>query len=163
MDAYEIVNALNQVYGIADKLDNTGVVGVKALSNGQHTTRETLQLELSHFLLYVANGNGNFTDGEVALVNLVLGGEYSSWQLKQLCTTTDDPNPATSLTLMGFVSGDKAINEQNGTKELSVTNLLINLYETLGNLMVAFDESPVSKARVIKYISGMKSYAMKNL
>lgn len=163
MDAYEIVNALNQVYSIADSLDDTGVAGVKAISNGQYTTREVLKLELSQFLLFVANGNSSFTDGEVAFVNLVLESDYSSGQLKQVCSTTAEPNPSTSLTLMGFISGDKAINTQNGTKELAMTNLLINLYEAMGNLMVAFDENPVSKARVIKYLSGMKSYAMKNL
>lgn len=55
MDAYEIVNALNQILNLADTLDDTGVVGVKALSNGQYTTREVCRLELSQFLLYIAN------------------------------------------------------------------------------------------------------------
>lgn len=56
MDAYDLINMLNQVQGLADSLDGTGVVGVKALTNGQYTTRYTLKLELSKFLLYIANG-----------------------------------------------------------------------------------------------------------
>ncbi len=55
MDAYDLINMLNQVQGLADSLDGTGVVGVKALTNGQYTTRDTLKLELSKFLLYIAN------------------------------------------------------------------------------------------------------------
>jgi|GEM_PF-6975789 len=30
MDAYDLINMLNQVQGLADELDGTGVVGVKA-------------------------------------------------------------------------------------------------------------------------------------
>lgn len=159
MDAYEIVNALNQILNLAD----TGVVGVKALSNGQYTTREVCRLELSQFLLYIANGNGTFTDGEVALFNIVLGDEYTAYQLKQLASTVDAPSPSSSMTLMGFLSGDAALTQQNGYRTTVSTDLLINVFEAFGNLMVAFDENPVSKARCAKYISGMKSYVMKNL
>ena len=102
MDAYEIVNALNQILNLGDTLDNTGVVGVKALSNGQYTTREVCRLELSQLLLYIANGNGTLNDGETALINIVLGEEYSSFQLKQLASTINAPDPSSSMTLMGF-------------------------------------------------------------
>lgn len=44
MDAYEIVNALNQILKLGDSLDDTGVVGVRALTNGEHTTRGLLGL-----------------------------------------------------------------------------------------------------------------------
>lgn len=163
MDAYDLINMLNQVQGLADSLDGTGVVGVKALTNGQYTTRYTLKLELSKFLLYIANGNGALTDGEVSLINVVLGSEYNAYQLKQLENSTDDPNPTNCMTLMGFLSGDKVLNQQNGTRSTQTSDVLISLFETFGNIMVAFDENSVSKARCAKYISGMKSYVMKNL
>jgi hypothetical protein len=163
MDAYEVVNALNQILNLGDTLDDTGVVGVKALSHGQYTTREVCRLELSRFLLYIANGNGSLTDGEVALINIVLGQEYSAFQLKQLASNTDEPTPSTCMTLMGFLSGDAALSQQNGYRTTTSTDVLINVFEAFGNLMVAFDENPVSKARCVKYISGMKSYVMKNL
>ena len=163
MDAYEIVNALNQILNLGDTLDNTGVVGVKALSNGQYTTSEVCRLELSQFLLYIANGNGTLTDGEVALVNIVLGEDYSSFQLKQLASSINNPDPASSMTLIGFLSGDAALSQQNGYRTTTSTDVLINVFEAFGNLMVAFDENPVSKARCAKYINGMKTYVMKNL
>lgn len=163
MDAYEIVNALNQILDLADSLDNTGVVGVKALSNGEYTTREVLRLELSQFLLYIGNGNSYLEDGEVALLNLVMNSDYNAMQQRQVATTTDAPNPANSMTLMGFLSGDKALTQQNGYKTTSSTDVLIQTFEAFGNLMVAFDENATSKARCVKYISGMKSYVMKNL
>ncbi len=39
-----------------------------------------------------------------------------AYQLKQLENSTDDPNPANCMTLMGFLSGDKVLNQQNGTR-----------------------------------------------
>lgn len=163
MDAYKIVNALNQILDLGDSLDDTGVVGVKALSDGQYTTREALRLELSQFLLYIGNGNSYLEDGEVALLNLVMNSDYNALQWRKLATTTEAPNPANCLTLMGFLSGDKALTQQNGYRTTSSTDVLIQTFEVFGNLMVAFDENSVSKARCAKYISGMKSYVMKNL
>ena len=163
MDAYEIVNVLNRILDLADSLDNTGVVGVKALFNGEYTTREVLRLELSQFLLYIGNGNSYLEDGEVALLNLVMNTDYNAMQWRQVATTTDAPNPANSMTLMGFLSGDIALTQQNGYKTTSSTDVLIQTFEAFGNLMVAFDENATSKARCVKYISGMKSYVMKNL
>lgn len=93
MDAYEIVNALNQILDLGDSLDDTGVVGVRALTNGEDTTREAIRLELSQFLLYIANGNSTLEDGEVALINLVLGGDYTSFQLKKLAARLTNPPP----------------------------------------------------------------------
>ena len=103
MDAYEIVNALNQILDLGDSLDDTGVVGVRALTNGEHTTREAIRLELSQFLLYIANGNSTLEDGEVALINLVLGGDYTSFQLKQLAATTNEPTPLVLLNVSRFL------------------------------------------------------------
>ena len=53
--------------------------------------------------------------------------------------------------------------QQNGYKTTSSTDVLIQVFEAFGNLMVAFDENSVSRARCAKYINGMKSYVMKNL
>lgn len=162
MDAYEIVNVLNQVLDMGDRLDDTGVVGVKALSDGQYTTREVCRLELSRFLIYIASGNGSFTDGEVALINIVIGQEYSAFQLKQIASTTDEPTPS-CMTLMGFLTADIELSRQSGVRTTTTTDFLISVYETFGNLMVAFDENQVSKARCVKFINGMKTYVMKNL
>ena len=163
MDAYEVVSYLNQVYGLGDSLDETGVCGVYKLTNGDHTTREAIRLELSQFLLYIGSGNGMYSDGEVALLNLVLGEEYEAYQYRQLSASVDAPNAANSLSLMGFLSGDMALNQQNGTRSTTTTDTLINLFKAFGELMVAFDENPTAKARCAKHISGMKAYVMKNI
>lgn len=104
-----------------------------------------------------------YSDGEVALLNLVLGEEYEAYQYRQLSASVDAPNPANSLSLMGFLSGDMALNQQNGTRSTTTTDTLINLFKAFGELMVAFDENPTSKARCAKHISGMKAYVMKNI
>jgi len=161
MDAYEIANALNQTYNLCDTLDNAGF-GAYGLTNGEHRTRETLKLELSQFLMWVGNANGSFSDGELALVNFVLGMELDSFQMKQIITT-NEPIPSNSLTLMGFLAGDKALNAANGTRGTQTTNVLIDLYNNMGQVMVAFDDNSVARAKLNKYISGMKTYVMKNL
>ena len=163
MDDYEIMYGLNRLLNLGDAIDNTGVVGVRALSNGKYTTREVCRLELSQFLLYIANGNGTLTEGEAALINIVLGEDYSPSELQQLASDIDAPSPSSSLTLLGFLTGDEALSQQKGYRTTDSTDALINVFEAYGNLMVAFDENPVSKARCIKYISGMKDYVMKNL
>ena len=162
MDAYEIVNALNQTYNICDPLDNSGV-GAWNLTNGNTKTREALKLELTQFLLYIGNANSSFSEGEQALINLVYGDNWSIFQLKQACATIDEPSPSSSLTLAAFLYGQKAINSQNGSRETSVIDLITNLYDAMGQLMIEFDENAVSKARFNKYMSGMKSYILKNL
>ena len=163
MDAYELINYLNQVLNLGDSLDETGSAGVYALTKGEHTTKDVTRLELGRFLLYIASGNGVLTDGEVSLVNIVMNQELNAFQYKQLENQLEAPNPASLLSLAGFLSGDLALNQANGTKSTQCTDLLIQAFETFGNLMVAFDENSVSKIRCVKFISGMKSYVMKNL
>jgi hypothetical protein len=162
MDAYEIVSLYNQTLDLCDTLDNSGL-GVYALTDGGHRTRETLRLELSQFLLYLGNANASFEDGEVALMNIVLGEEYTASTYEQLCASVDEPSPDKSLTLIGFISGDKALNNQNGTRSTQLCDLLVNLYENMGNVMVALDDNKVATLRKIKFINGMKSYIMKQI
>ena len=162
MDAQELINMLNQILDLGDLMAETGVTGVKALTNGKLTTREITRLDLSRFLLYVASGNRVLTEGEVLLINLASGYELSALSLQHIEDTTNPPNPD-SLTLKGFLSGDIALSEHNGYRYTGLTDQLIDLFETYGNVMVAFDENPVSRARKLKYISEMKSYVSKNL
>ena len=157
MDAYEVVSYLNQVYDLGDSLDGTGVCGVYNLTDGNHTTRDAIRLELSQFLLHIGSGNSVYSDGEVAVLNLVLGETYEAYQYRQLSATVDAPNPANSLSLMGFLSGDMALNQQNGTGSTANADILINLFNAFGELMVAFDENPTAKARCVKHISGMQA------
>ena len=163
MDAYELISYLNNVLKLGDSMDDTGVTGAYALTNGEHSTREVLRLELGRFLLYIASGNATLTDAEVSLVNVVMETDLSASQLRQLESNADVPDPSASLALMAFLSGDKTLNQVNGTRGTQSTDLLIQLYETFGNLMVDFDENAAAKARCAKYISGMKSFALKNI
>ena len=162
MDAYEIVSLYNQTLDLCDTLDNSGL-GVYALTDGKYRTRETLRLDLSRFLLYLGNANASFEDGEVALINIVLDEEYTATMYEKLCASVDEPIPGDSLTLMGFVSGDKALNNQNGTRSTQLCDFLVNLYENMGNVMVALDDNKVATMRKIKFINGMKAYIMKQV
>jgi hypothetical protein len=82
---------------------------------------------------------------------------------EQLCASVNEPSPDKSLTLIGFVSGDKALNNQNATRSTQLCDLLVNLYENMGNVMVALDDNKVATMRKIKFINGMKSYIMKQI
>lgn len=162
MDVNEILDALNKILDLGDSLDGTGVVGVKALTNGRHTSRETIRLELSKFLLYIANGNCTLDDGETALINIVLDDHLTASELKKVAAAMDVPDPSSCLTLMGFLSGDMKWSQLKGCRTTTFTNSLITAFEAFGHLMVAFDENSVSQARCDKYINGMKSYVLKN-
>ena len=163
MDAYEIVRHLNQVLDLCDSLDQSGEIGVIGLTNGKTTSREALRLQLGFFLLYIGGSNGYLTDGETALINVVMDTEYTAQQFKQLLDPTDAPDPASSMIMMGFLSGDMALNQQNGTRSTQLTDVLIQLYEAMANVMIAFDDNPVAHARKAKYISGMKAYVWKHI
>lgn len=162
MDAYEIVNLYNQTLDLCDTLDSSGF-GAYALTDGEFRTRQALKLELSQFLLYLAKANATFEEGEVALLNIVFGEEFTASVYENMFASVNDPVPSNSLTVMGFVSGDKALNNQNGTNATQLCDLLVNLYETMGTIMVAMDDNKEATMRKIKYINGMKAYIMKQI
>ncbi len=161
MDAYDILSVLNNTYDLCDDFDRQGF-GVYALTDGENTSREALKLELAQFLLWVGNANGIYSDGELALVGLVLGMELDEMQAKQIISELE-PNPSKVLSLMGFLIRDKAANAANGTKEAKAANVLIDLFSSLGDLMVAFDDNPAAKVKKSKFINGMQTYVQKNL
>ena len=76
MDATDIINALNRVLDLGDQLDNAGG-GVQGLTNGEHTTREVCKIELGQFLLHLASSSSYISDGQAAVLNLVLGDGFS--------------------------------------------------------------------------------------
>ena len=86
MDVNDLLTALNGVLDLGDTLDNNGI-GISAMTNWQHTTRELCKMELGSFLLYVGAGGGFFNDGQAGLVNLLLSDKYGqipSWQMKSV-------------------------------------------------------------------------------
>lgn len=163
MTANEIVNLYNEILGIGDTLDDLGV-GVYALTDGGFKTREALKLELSQFLLYIGNANGSFDDGEVALMNIILGENHTASAYEQLSARASEPSPNVSLSLLGFISGDKTLNKRNGTNGATqLCDMLIDFYEGLANVMLAFDKNKDATVRKIKFINGMKAYVMKSM
>lgn len=163
MNAHEIVGHLNKVLDLCDTLDQNEQMGVRALTDGKHSSREALRYNLGYFLLYVGGSNGHLTDGEVALLNVVMNTEYTAQQFMYLYETTDDPTPTSCLILMGFLSGDIALNQQSGRKETQLTDVLIQLFESMANVMLAFDDDATGRARKTKFISGMQAYVWKRL
>ena len=145
MDAYDILNTLNSVYNLCDDFDRDGY-GAYALSRGQNTSREALRLELAQFLMWIGDANGVYCDGELALVGLVLGMELDAAQAKQIISGRV-PDPNSTLSLMGFLIRDKAVNAANGTRDAKAANALISLFSSLGDIMVAFDDNPAAKAK----------------
>lgn len=161
MDAYDILRVLNNMYDLCDDFDRQGF-GAYALTDGKNTSREALRLELAQFLLWVGDANGVYSGGELALVGLVLGTELNETQAKQIITGRE-PDPSGTLSLMGFLIRDKAANAANGTREAKAANALIDLFSSLGDLMVAFDDNPAAKAKKSKFINGMQTYVQKKL
>lgn len=161
MDVNDIINALNRVLDLGDQLDNAGG-GVQGLTNGEHTTREVCKIELSQFLLYIADGCSYVNDAQASLLNLVLGDGYSSvpaYKVKELAKSVSAPDPSKNATLMAFRQADIALSQQNGDNSSSLINILVSIYEAFGQLMVAVNENPIAQSRYDRVISQFKSNA----
>lgn len=159
MDVNDLLTALNGVLDLGDTLDNNGI-GISAMTNWQHTTRELCKMELGSFLLYVGAGGGFFNDGQAGLVNLLLSDKYGqipSWQMKSVADELDMPIAANNATFAAFKNGDDALSQQNGAPTKQFTDLLISLYESFGGLMVAFNENALSRVRCDTYVNGLKA------
>lgn len=162
MEFDKIADVFDQTLNFCDTLDDAEV-GVYSLTDGEFRMRDTLRLELSQFLLYLGNANTSFEEGEIALLNLVFGEEHNASYYEYLGAKAEDPSPENSLTLVGFISGDRTFNNQNGTSATRLCDLLVKLYETMGDIMVAMDENNVAAVRKLKFISRMKTYIMKQI
>lgn len=161
MDVNDIINALNRVLDLGDQLDNVGG-GVQGLTNGEHTTREACKIELSQFLLYIADGCSYVNDAQAAVLNLVLGDGYSNvpaYKVKELAKSVSTPDPSKNVTMAAFQQADIALSQQNGEDSSSLTNILVSLYEAFGQLMVAVNENPIAQSRYDRVISQFKTKA----
>lgn len=159
MGVNDILSALNGVLDLGDTLDNNGI-GISAMTNGQHTTRELCKMELGSFLLYVGAGGGFFNDGQAGLVNILLMDEYGqipSWRMKSVADALDMPLAINNATFTAFKNGDDALSQQNGRPTTRLTDLLISLYESFGGLMVALNENTLSRVRCDTYVDGLKA------
>ncbi len=159
MDVNDLINALNQILNMGDQLDNAGG-GVKRLTDGAHTTREACRMELSQFLLYIADGCSYVNDSQAAVVNIVLGEEYSdvpAYKIQEVAKGVNAPDPNMNMTVMAFRQADFALSRKNGEDSSSLTDLLISVYEMYGLLMVAANENPIARSRYDRIISKLKT------
>ena len=160
MDANDLYNALEGVLGIGDTLDNSGG-GVLTASNGEHTTRSVIKLELGTFLLYIGNGGFSFNDNQAALVNMCLSdrfGTIPAWQMPSVAQDINSPDPDSCLSFTAFDSADSAIAEQKGeANRHAMANVVINLFDTFGNLMVSLNENVLARSRYERYMNGLRA------
>lgn len=165
MAAQEVLNALNQIYDLGDSLDDAGI-GTLALTNGNKTTREACRLDIAHFLVYVGNGGSFVTDAQASLLGIVLGSQYGQVTPEAFRNVAKDvgvPEADKSLSILTFCHCDQVLSRKNGTKSTSLTDVLVNLYESVGQLMVALNENVVSRSRYDSYIREMKSVIASHL
>lgn len=165
MAAQEVLNALNQIYDLGDSLDDAGI-GTLALTNGNKTTREACRLDIAHFLVYVGNGGSFVTDAQASLLGIVLGSQYGQVTPEAFRNVAKDvgvPEAEKSLSILTFCHCDQVLSRKNGTKSTSLTDVLVNFYETVGQLMVALNENAVSRSRYDSYIREMKSVIASHL
>ena len=159
MDAQAIINVLNRILDLGDTLDNAGG-GVQGLTNGEHTTREVCRIELGQFLLYIADGATSITDAQAALLSFVFsegGSMIPGWQLKQLAKTSGTPDPNKNLTFTAFIQADLAVSVQEGERTTAGTDTLFTIYDTFGQLIVAFNENAISQERYDRTIAGFRA------
>ena len=162
----ELENTLNKLRDIGDNLDDAGL-GVKTLYDAPFRTRDCINIELGEFLLYLANANGDITDGEEAVLNIVMGDIQAcdKYTLSRLAATTEEPKPDLMLSLEAFLAADKALNQNSGTKNTQMTDMLIQFYEMMASIIAACDQRAnlAAEKKKMKFLNGMETYVRKNL
>ena len=160
MDVKDLVNALNGILNLGDSLDIAGI-GISSMIDGKHTTREIIQMELGAFLLYIGDGAGSFSEGQVLLVNLILSEQYGQMtarQMKSAVAEIPEPDPENNMTFTVFDNADVAVAQQNGkTKMPQSSNAVISMYESFGQLMVMLNQNPISQMRYDRFMRGLRA------
>ena len=154
MDVQDLIQALNSFLQLGDTFDNNNI-GLHAMTNGQHTTREIIKMELGQFLLYVGDGGSSFTDGQAALVNLLLSeqfGEVPAWRMKDIAAAVGTPDAEDNASFQLFHMVDLGRAQGNQLSEM-----LIRLYESFGKLMVVLNQNVLSQIRYDSYIAALKT------
>ena len=159
MDINDITEILNQIYGVADSIDDTPAA-VKRLTNGNQTTREVLKLDLLRFLMYVCSADG-ITDNDATLMGLVMDNfGYTANDFISLSRTVADPDPDQTISLMSFCLADIMFNKQKGTRGTQFSDVCINTFDVFGNIAVAMhNDNRLVSLRKETLITGMRLYA----
>lgn len=156
----ELYKALDTAYAIGDQLDNAGA-GVKALSDGQYTTRSTIRVELVGFLLHIISRNENITQSQADVLSIVLEEDWPTEMVKQTAQDYKEMTPYDSTySLLAFMMEDATYSMTEGKINTQRSDLLNHLFRMFGDLMLlAGDSRAFGSLLMEKCLLGMKQYA----
>lgn len=162
MDELKIryAGTLEKILGLADELDYSRI-GVRAMTgDATTTTREVCKLELGFFLIYIGDGGIFFNNDQTELINLILTGQlgpYSTSAMNEIASKLTIPLAEDNLTFSAFERMDDVLKQKTGIPTTEGTDLIINLYEIFGELMVDYNPNERSRIRYMSYMNGLKA------
>lgn len=163
---YKLYDAMQTMYNLCDKLDDTGF-GIN-LINSDMSLREMVDGEFKFFLLMLAAQDGQIGEEEIKCLNFYFDADfplYAGESLKQL-TMSDNPftkSDSCPLSVMLITESENRIFNHLDASS-SAVDLYITVLETLGREVIACDGN-ISYEEVntmTKYINKIKNYVKDN-
>ena len=150
----DLKKSIDTVFQLADIIDeyNIGInkiykdTGTQHLENN-HTTKETIKLELLQFLSRIIGIDGKITQSEVDFLNRYLELDFNLTveKLKQVIKDSGiltDDSMHISLGMVVFKEADSKLREKKiiNNETSNIADFLINIYEILGKEVLMIDD-----------------------
>ena len=161
MQLNDLMIILHATLPVCDSLDELGL-GVLELTDGAVKGRKRLREDLQWYLLYLAEADGVVTEAEADLMNTVGDTKLTAKDFMERCESLETPIPETNLSLKSFLLGEKNLNEAGTVMDHQIINSLLELYDYLGDAMLALDAAGTPKAaeRKREFMKQIRSYQL---
>lgn len=161
MELNDLMIILHATLPVCDSLDELGMGGLQ-LTEGAMKGRLCLRADLQHYLLYLAGANETVTQAEADMLNTVGDTKLSAEAFQQRCESLNPPTPETNISLKSFLLGEKNLNEADTVMDHQIINSLYELYDYLGDAMLALDPEGSGNAaqRKVKFMEQLRSYRL---
>lgn len=140
---YELKNMIIQIYDLCDTLDE-GPCGINQIDSSQ-TTKNCLRTELLTYLMYLSASDGSVAWQEADFINDYLDWDLSTNEIHQFIQENQiystEFESKVPLSMQLFVRADNVIYDSIGVNESLGSELLYQIYETLGKEFLACDEN----------------------
>ncbi len=157
-----LYDSLDKIYAISDNIDENGG-GVKALTFGLHSTRETVKTELLNFLLHIISGNETVTQAQADVFSIVLEGDLPPDVIQESAQKCKERTPYEKIfSLFAFLIEDATYSKAEGKIITQRSDLLNDLFRMFGDiLLLAGNSRAMGSLLMERFLLGMKQYSYK--
>lgn len=140
MDLSSVRSTLDDFLDYADEMDRNSR-GMKTITNGTHSTRDTLLKELGIFLLNIADEYFFINSDQAEMLDMIMNKGFTyapSDKIKQVAASIDKQKPDDNVSLNAYVLSDAMLSYHTGRPVSSGVENMIGIYKLIGmNFVVA--------------------------